>query len=128
MSEIYSLCRFVFYLCKFFLENLQNFWMISCFWTWRSNYFFLYIMYWWCVFYQTSLQDALKQKEDLKKEVYFLRSELQQVRDDRENQLAQVQTLTSEIANYKELTGKSSKELDNIMAKTNALEVCCLVL
>lgn len=85
-------------------------------------------MYWWCVFYQTSLQDALKQKEDLKKEVYFLRSELQQVRDDRENQLAQVQTLTSEIANYKELTGKSSKELDNIMAKTNALEVCCLVL
>lgn len=50
------------------------------------------------------------------------------MRDDRENQLAQVQTLTSEIANYKELTGKSSKELDNIMAKTNALEVCCLVL
>ncbi|KAM0932119.1 putative minus-end-directed kinesin ATPase [Dioscorea sansibarensis] len=74
---------------------------------------------------RTSLQDALKQKEDLKKEVYFLRSELQQVRDDRENQLAQVQILTSEIANYKELTGKSSKELDNIMAKTNALEETC---
>ncbi|KAJ0972433.1 hypothetical protein J5N97_020392 [Dioscorea zingiberensis] len=74
---------------------------------------------------RSSLQDALKQKEDLKKEVYFLRSELQQVREDREYQLAQVQNLTSEIANYKELTGKSSKELDNIMAKTDALEETC---
>ncbi|KAJ0961331.1 hypothetical protein J5N97_000636 [Dioscorea zingiberensis] len=74
---------------------------------------------------RTSLQDALKQKEDLKKEVYFLRSELQQVRDHCEYQLAQVQALTSEIANYKELTGKSSKELDNIMAKTDALEETC---
>lgn len=73
---------------------------------------------------QSSQQEAMKQKEELKKEVSCLRSELQQIRDDRDNFSVQVQRLTSEFDNYKELTTKSIKELDKITIKTIALEVC----
>ncbi|KAJ6853397.1 kinesin-like protein KIN-14H [Iris pallida] len=72
-----------------------------------------------------SQQEAVKQKEELKNEVVCLRSELHQVRDDRDHQLAQVQILSSEIANCKELTGKTSKELDTIMTTSTALEEAC---
>lgn len=58
------------------------------------------------------------------KEISCLRSELQQVRDDREHSLEQVQSLTQEVAKFKEITGKSSKDLDMITTKTIALEVC----
>lgn len=73
---------------------------------------------------QSSQQEAMKQKEELKKEVSRLRSELQQIRDDRDNLSVQVQRLTSEFDNYKELTTKSIKDLDKITIKTIALEVC----
>lgn len=55
-----------------------------------------------------------------------LRTDLQQVRDDRDHQLEQVQSLVAEIANYKELTGKSAMEVEKTMIKANFLEVCLL--
>nr|XP_009393338.1 PREDICTED: kinesin-5-like isoform X3 [Musa acuminata subsp. malaccensis] len=74
---------------------------------------------------RSSQQVAVKQKEDLMKEISCLRSELQQVRDDREHSLEQVQSLTQEVAKFKEITGKSSKDLDMITTKTIALEETC---
>ncbi|CAL9055497.1 unnamed protein product [Musa banksii] len=72
---------------------------------------------------QSSQQEAMKQKEELKKEVSCLRSELQQIRDGHDNLSVQVQRLTSEFDNYTELTTKSIKNLDKITIKTIALEV-----
>lgn len=62
------------------------------------------------------------------KEVNCLRGELQQVREDRDRLHSQVQLLTIEIEKYKESTGKSVAELDNLMIKSNALEVCAVLL
>ena len=73
---------------------------------------------------QSLQQEAAKHKEDLKKEVDCLRSDLQQARDDRDHQLGQVQSLVAEIANYKELTGKTAMEVEKTMTKANVLEVC----
>ncbi|XP_074568628.1 kinesin-like protein KIN-14H [Curcuma longa] len=66
---------------------------------------------------RSSQQDAVKQKDELKKEISFIRIELQQVRDDRDHLLAQVQSLAMEVAEYKEISGKSSKSLETITAK-----------
>lgn len=59
-------------------------------------------------------------------ELRCLRGELQQVREDRDRQIAQVQALAAEVEKYKEYTGKSCAELDTLTIKSNALEVCCL--
>lgn len=56
-----------------------------------------------------------------------LRTELQQARDDRDRQLSQVQTLTDEIAKYKDFTGRSVSELDCLTVKSNELEVSHLL-
>ncbi|GJN36265.1 hypothetical protein PR202_gb25108 [Eleusine coracana subsp. coracana] len=70
-----------------------------------------------------SLQaEAVKQKNELLKEVDGLRSELQRVREDRDNKSADIDSLMSELGGYKELTGKSVAQLDTAMAKTTALE------
>ncbi|KAL7212031.1 hypothetical protein ACSBR2_014818 [Camellia fascicularis] len=74
---------------------------------------------------RASQDEAVKQKETLVKEVGCLRGELQQVREDRDRQLTQVQSLTAEIARYRESTGKSVAELDNLTLKSNALEESC---
>lgn len=66
----------------------------------------------------------MNQKESLVNEVKCLRGELQQVRDDRDRQTGQIQALTAEVLKYKESTGKSFAEIDNLMAKTKSLEVC----
>ncbi len=47
------------------------------------------------------------------------------MRDDRDRQVTQVQALTAEVLKFKEFTGKSCAELDNLTIKLNALEVCC---
>ncbi|KAG8386197.1 hypothetical protein BUALT_Bualt03G0123900 [Buddleja alternifolia] len=74
-----------------------------------------------------ALQDeAMKQKEALGSEVTCLRGDLQQARDDRDRQLLQVQTLSTEVVKYKECTGKSIAELDGLTVKTNELESTCL--
>jgi len=57
-------------------------------------------------------------------ELNCLRGELQQVREDRDRLHLQVNLLIGEIERYKESTGKSVAELDNLMIKSNALEVC----
>lgn len=46
------------------------------------------------------------------------------MRDDRDRQVTQVQTLTAELVKYEECTGKTCAELDNLTIKLNALEVC----
>lgn len=73
---------------------------------------------------QASQDEAVKQKELLGNEVQCLRGELQQVRDDRDRQVMQVQALATEVEKYKDSFGKSFTELDNLKAKSNALEVC----
>ena len=78
--------------------------------------------------FQVSQDEAIKQKEILANELKCLREELKQIRDDRDHQLGQVNALTGEIAKYKEYTGKTCTQLDTLMIKTNALEVCCFVL
>ncbi|XP_042433160.1 kinesin-like protein KIN-14H [Zingiber officinale] len=74
---------------------------------------------------RSSQQDAVKQKDELKKEISFIRTEFQQVRDDRDHLLAQVQSLTMEVAEYKEISGKSSKSLETITARAALLEEAC---
>ena len=74
---------------------------------------------------QASQDDAIKQKESLANELKCIRVELQQVREDRERQVTQVQALIAEVEKYKEVSGESVAELDNLTTKSNALEVCC---
>ncbi|XP_076895679.1 kinesin-like protein KIN-14N [Bidens hawaiensis] len=86
--------------------------------------------------YCTSLQDQLtaikesnnetiKIKEALESEVGSLRLDIQQVRDDRDRQLSHVKKLSAEVLIYKELTGKSAGELENLTTKSNELEAKC---
>jgi len=56
-------------------------------------------------------------------EVSSLRGELQQVRDERDRQLFQAQTLSSELEKIKESTKQSSTEVDSLTLKANDLEV-----
>ena len=72
---------------------------------------------------QSSQSEALKQKNDLLKEVDTLRCELQQVREDRDHKSAEINSLLSDLSTHKELTGKSSMEIENIMTRCGALEV-----
>lgn len=74
---------------------------------------------------RASQDEAVKQRELLGNEVQCLRGELQQVRDDRDRQVMQVHALATEVEKYKESTGKSFVELDNLTVKSNALEETC---
>lgn len=76
-----------------------------------------------CYCFQASQDDAVNQKETLANEVNCLRGELQQVRDDREHQVSKVQGLSAEIVKFKESTGRSFAELDNLTMKSKSLEV-----
>ncbi|KAL3622673.1 hypothetical protein CASFOL_033490 [Castilleja foliolosa] len=75
-----------------------------------------------CILRNTSQEEAIKQEETLRNEVACLRGDLQQVRDDRDRQLKQVQSLLGEVVEYKECTGKSIAELDSLTTKTNGLD------
>ncbi|XP_030972026.1 kinesin-like protein KIN-14C isoform X1 [Quercus lobata] len=75
--------------------------------------------------FKASQEEVIKQKESLSNELRCLRVELQQVRDDRDRQVTQMQALSAEIVKYKEFTGKSCAELDNLTIKSNALEETC---
>lgn len=74
---------------------------------------------------KASQDEAVKQKEALLKEVNCVRGELQHAREDRDRQFTQVQELSAEILKYKETTGKSIAELDNLSLKSHALEETC---
>lgn len=65
----------------------------------------------------------MKLKEALASEVGSLRGDLQQVREDRDRQLALVQDLTAEVEQYKECTGKSAVELGTLTSRSIELEV-----
>ncbi|KAF8649317.1 hypothetical protein HU200_064352 [Digitaria exilis] len=71
---------------------------------------------------QASQQEAIRVKEELRKEVECLRAELKQVRDDRDHSVAQVNNLSIELADCKEQIGKYSKECISMSTKVSALE------
>lgn len=66
----------------------------------------------------------MKQKDSLVNELACLRVELQQVRDDRDRHVKEIQELKDDVVKYKEYTGKSCENLDNLTRKSKALEVC----
>uniref|UniRef100_A0A0E0DIQ6 Kinesin-like protein n=1 Tax=Oryza meridionalis TaxID=40149 RepID=A0A0E0DIQ6_9ORYZ len=72
---------------------------------------------------RTSQQEAIRMKEELMKEVDCLRIELHQIREDRDQSVSQVNTLSAELANYKELAGKSTKDCENLSVKVSAFEL-----
>lgn len=75
--------------------------------------------------YKSSQQEAVKQTEELNQEVCHLRSELRQVRENCHHHLSQVESLTAEVASYKDLSGKSAKDLNIITTEHRALEETC---
>lgn len=74
---------------------------------------------------KASLEETMKLKDGLVTEVGCLRGDLQQVRDDRDRQLALVQDLTAEVLQYKECTGKSAAELGTLTSRSVELEATC---
>jgi len=52
-----------------------------------------------------------------------MRGELQRVIDERDQQAAQLHTLSVEVTKYKECTGKFAAELEQLTNKTTYLEV-----
>ncbi|GMH30287.1 hypothetical protein Nepgr_032130 [Nepenthes gracilis] len=74
---------------------------------------------------KASQDELAKQKVVLENDVNCLRRELQQVRDDRDRHFAHVEALNTEIEEYKERTGKSVAELENLSMKSDALEETC---
>uniref|UniRef100_A0A0E0KVL6 Kinesin-like protein n=1 Tax=Oryza punctata TaxID=4537 RepID=A0A0E0KVL6_ORYPU len=72
---------------------------------------------------RTSQQEAIRMKEELMKEVDCLRIELHQIREDRDQSVSQVNTLSAELANYKELAGKSTKDCESLSVKVSAFEL-----
>ncbi|KAG5246856.1 hypothetical protein OIU77_021934 [Salix suchowensis] len=74
---------------------------------------------------RTAQDEALTQKDTLANEVKCLRGELQQVREDRDRQIAQVQVLTSDVAKYKESTGESCAKLEYLTDKKKSFEETC---
>ncbi|CAD6259482.1 unnamed protein product [Miscanthus lutarioriparius] len=74
---------------------------------------------------RVSQQEAIRVKEELRKEVECLRVELKQVRDDRDHSVIQLNSLNIELRNYKEQIGKTSKECESFRTKVSELEETC---
>lgn len=74
---------------------------------------------------RSSQQEAIKQREEFRNEVNCLRSELQQVRVDRDHQLEHIQRMTVELKKYEELYGKSSRDMDIALTNASTLEETC---
>ncbi|VAH52338.1 unnamed protein product [Triticum turgidum subsp. durum] len=73
----------------------------------------------------SSQKEAIRVKEELRKEVECLRADLQQVREDRDQSVAQLNTLTAELATYSEQAKKSSKDSELLRIKAAAFEETC---
>ncbi|ERM99862.1 hypothetical protein AMTR_s00098p00155820 [Amborella trichopoda] len=71
---------------------------------------------------KASEQEALIQKKLLMEEAGRLRGEMRQLKEDKDNQLSQVEALTAEVARYKECTGRSTAEMTFLASKTTQLE------
>ncbi|XP_066346019.1 kinesin-like protein KIN-14H [Miscanthus floridulus] len=74
---------------------------------------------------RVSQQEAIRVKEELRKEVERLKVELKQVRDDRDHSVIQLNSLNIELRNYKEQIGKTSKECESFRTKVSELEETC---
>ncbi|XP_078433726.1 kinesin-like protein KIN-14H [Wolffia australiana] len=74
---------------------------------------------------KASEQAAVRGKEELRVDLEQLRGELKLVREDRESQLVSVQSLSADLAKYKEFSGKSSAELAGLVRKNETLEATC---
>ncbi|XP_048572724.1 serine/arginine repetitive matrix protein 1-like isoform X1 [Triticum urartu] len=65
---------------------------------------------------------AVSKQNELAEEVNFLKIELEAVKQDRDYQLAQVQSLTADVAKQKEVARRCGAELENAMRRVAALE------
>ncbi|KAG2569031.1 hypothetical protein PVAP13_7NG367400 [Panicum virgatum] len=74
---------------------------------------------------RASQQEAIRVKEELRKEVECRRAESKQVRDDRDHAVAQLNSLNIELATCKEQFGRASKECECMSTKVSALEETC---
>ncbi|CAA6668758.1 unnamed protein product [Spirodela intermedia] len=74
---------------------------------------------------KTSEQAAVKEKEELRTDLEQLRGELKLVREDRDLQLSNAQSLAADLAMYKDCTGKSSAELAGLVTRNETLEATC---
>lgn len=77
------------------------------------------------IHFQANTNETLKQKEDLASEVGRLRLDLQLVRDDRDRQLSKVEDLSKEVSKYKEWSGKSSDEIENLTSSLLSSQAIC---
>ncbi|KAL5700212.1 hypothetical protein ACHQM5_025688 [Ranunculus cassubicifolius] len=75
--------------------------------------------------FQDSRDDALKQRDAMAVELCCVRHELQQARDDMDCQQLQIQNITAELVNYREVAGNSSAELDGLSKKLSTFEETC---
>ncbi|EMS68060.1 hypothetical protein TRIUR3_12101 [Triticum urartu] len=64
----------------------------------------------------------VSKQNELAEEVNFLKIELEAVKQDRDYQLAQVQSLTADVAKQKEVARRCGAELENAMRRVAALE------
>ncbi|XP_057862284.1 kinesin-like protein KIN-14C [Cryptomeria japonica] len=71
---------------------------------------------------KVALQEAEKQRKAFSEEVECLRGQLQRTTDDRDHHVTQVQILSVEVKKYKECTGKSTAELEQLTNKTTYLQ------
>ncbi|EPS70906.1 hypothetical protein M569_03849 [Genlisea aurea] len=69
--------------------------------------------------------EVIKERETLRNEIVSVRCDLHQVRDDRDQQLRQVQLLLADVEKYKECAGKSAADLRLMSEKYNELESRC---
>lgn len=72
---------------------------------------------------QASEQAAVKEKEELRTDLERFRGELKLVREDRDLQLSNAQSMAADLAMYKDCTGKSSAELASLVTRNETLEV-----
>ncbi|CAI9088517.1 OLC1v1022861C3 [Oldenlandia corymbosa var. corymbosa] len=71
---------------------------------------------------RASQEDAVRQKDVLANEAGTLRTDMQQLREDRDRKAAQVEALNSELAKWQDRFGQSSADLDTMIVKSNELE------
>eukprot|EP00252_Welwitschia_mirabilis_P009338 TRINITY_DN2186_c0_g3_i1.p1 TRINITY_DN2186_c0_g3~~TRINITY_DN2186_c0_g3_i1.p1 ORF type:complete len:778 (-),score=172.12 TRINITY_DN2186_c0_g3_i1:517-2850(-) len=71
---------------------------------------------------KTSLQETLQKAKELAEENERLRSDLQHTTDENNRLASEVQILSADVLKYKECTGKSAIELEQLTKRANFLE------
>lgn len=65
----------------------------------------------------------MNEKTTFVNDLKCLRVELQRAREDGDRKETQLQALNAELEKFREYSGKSAAELDNLTMQSNALEV-----